>query len=553
MPSPRLIAALVLAVAALAPATAHAGTYRVYTCAAGGSHFPNAAWGALPAAGYVTDTDCTARGSLIGLRVDPNTSLPDNTAAALRVTTPAGTTIADFTLSRELEYNGTPSVAGTHAMYAIYQLGPTVFAGAGYFNPTIRSALNALRSWYGFPSRNVDLPRATATRAGFPALAGYRGDANTLTIQVGCYRYGTPCSGGTRTYHVLHGVDLTVNDPVPPLPTVAAEGLLAGGERDGSDPVVLTATDSAGIRRTEIIDVTNPTAPHVVGAEDYVTGTTDAGRRCVFNAPAPCPGLTREVVRPTALQVGFRRLLVRTTDAGGNTADRGPYTVAVVTPSNRGPLNGGGATETATLSAGFVATGRRQRTVSYGARVRIRGRLTNAAGAPVTGADLLVRTRDRRPGAPLVERGSVRTAPDGSFTYLIRAFASRTLEVAWRSHAYDARAAVTSRLTLLARARATLRASTRRPRVGRPVRLSGRLLSPAARVTVLVQGRRLGTRRWMTFADTTTDARGRFRARYRFRTPAARGARFAFRARIRPGARYPFATGYSRALTVRVR
>ena len=258
-------------------------------------------------------------------------------------------------------------------------------------------------------------------------------------------------------------------------------------------------------------------------------------------------------MRPTALQVGFRRLLVRTTDAGGNTADRGPYTVAVVTPSNRGPLNGGGATETATLSAGFVTTSRRQRTVSYGARVRIRGRLTNAAGAPVTGAELLVRTRDRRPGAPLAERGSVRTAPDGSFTYLIRAFASRTLEVAWRSHAYDARPAATSRLTLLARARATLRASTRRPRVGRRVRLSGRLLSPAARVTVLVQGRRLGSRRWMTFADTTTDARGRFRARYRFRTAAARGARFAFRAKIRPGARYPFATGYSRALIVRVR
>ena len=327
MPSPRLIAALVLAVAALAPATAHAGTYRVYTCAAGGSHFPNAAWGALPAAGYVTDTDCTARGSLIGLRVDPNTSLPDNTAAALRVTTPAGTTIADFTLSRELEYNGTPSVAGTHALYAIYQLGPTVFAGAGYYNPAIRSALNALRSWYGFPSRNVDLPRATATRAGFPRSRATAATPPRSRSRSAATATARPAPAAARTYHVLYGVDLTVNDPVPPLPTVAAEGLLAGGERDGSDPVVLTATDNAGIRRAEIIDVTNPAAPQVVGAEDYVTGTTDARRRCVFNAPAPCPDLTREVVRPTALQVGFRRLLVRTTDAGGNTADRGPYTV----------------------------------------------------------------------------------------------------------------------------------------------------------------------------------------------------------------------------------
>ena len=126
----------------------------------------------------------------------------------------------------------------------------------------------------------------------------------------------------------------------------------------------------------------------------------------------------------------------------------------------------------------------------------------------MTGAELLVRTRDRRPGAPLAERGSVRTAPDGSFTYLIRAFASRTLEVAWRSHAYDARPAATSRLTLLARARATLRASTRRP-ARRPAGPAQRAAAvPAARVTVILQGRRLGSRRCMTFADTTTDAAG---------------------------------------------
>jgi hypothetical protein len=258
-------------------------------------------------------------------------------------------------------------------------------------------------------------------------------------------------------------------------------------------------------------------------------------------------------VRPTALQAGLRRVLVRTTDTGGNTTDRGPYTVAVVTPSNRGPLNGGGATETGKLTAGFAFARGQRRTVDYGAKVRIRGRLTNAGGAPVAGAELLVRTRDRRPGAPLVQRASVRTAPDGSYSYLLRAFASRSLEIAWLSHLYDSRPAATAHLTLLARARATLHASTRRPRVNRPMTLRGRLLSPARRVPVLLQGRRLGTRRWMTFADTSTDAHGRFRVRYRFRTAAARGMRFAFRAKVRPGARYPFTVGYSRALSVRVR
>jgi len=40
---------------------------------------------------------------------------------------------------------------------------------------------------------------------------------------------------------------------------------------------------------------------------------------------------------------------------------------------------------------------------------------------------------------------------------------------------------------------------------------------------------------------------------YRFRDRASRGKRFRFRAKLRAGKRYPFATGYSRRVTVRVR
>ena len=40
---------------------------------------------------------------------------------------------------------------------------------------------------------------------------------------------------------------------------------------------------------------------------------------------------------------------------------------------------------------------------------------------------------------------------------------------------------------------------------------------------------------------------------YRFRDPSSRGQRFRFRAKLRAGKTYPFATGYSRRVTVRVR
>ena len=61
-------------------------------------------------------------------------------------------------------------------------------------------------------------------------------------------------------------------------------------------------------------------------------------------------------MRPTGLAAGARTLKVRITDAGGNVLEQGPYAVNVATPSDRGPLNGSGATEDATLSAHFSGT-----------------------------------------------------------------------------------------------------------------------------------------------------------------------------------------------------
>jgi hypothetical protein len=72
-------------------------------------------------------------------------------------------------------------------------------------------------------------------------------------------------------------------------------------------------------------------------------------------------------------------------------------------------------------------------------------------------------------------------------------------------------------------------------------------------VTVILQGRRPGSRRFTTFADTSTRKGGRFAVGYRFRDPASRGRRFTFRAKLKPNRRYPFETGYSRRVNVRVR
>jgi hypothetical protein len=548
------ILAVTVALLLTAPAVASAGTYHVYTCVAGGKVFPNGAWKATNVPGVVQDSSCA--GNSIALTVPAGARMADNTSAALTFTSPAGTTIADFSLTRQIGFTN-PIVAGTHKYFLFYSLGPTIFAGAGNYADATRNALNVQKQWYGYPEGNVAVAKGAVTKASFPALAAYKGDANTLVLRVGCFSRGTPCSvdTGGAISHILHGSDVTISDPTAPTVTVEASGLVAGGSVAGSDPVTVTATDNSGIQKIELLDVSNPAAPAVVGVEDYTVDRTDTSKLCDFSLPAPCPALSRETVRATSLGAGQRSLLVRVTDAGGNVVDRGPYSVFAVTPSDRGAANGANATDTGTLSViwtkGLKAN---RRTLDYGAKAGIRGRLTNSLGQPIPGAKVLLLSRDLRQGASPVQRGSFTTDADGRFNTIVAASASRLLQFAWLSHTNDIRFAANGYLALQARASSTLTVSTRRPRVGHTITISGQLKGVSrGGAPVIVQGRAAGSKHYETFADTTASSSGRFKVRYRFRSSSSRGHSFVFRARIRPAAKFPYETGYSKTVTVRVK
>jgi hypothetical protein len=136
----------------------------------------------------------------------------------------------------------------------------------------------------------------------------------------------------------------------------------------------------------------------------------------------------------------------------------------------------------------------------------------------------------------------------------VRAQASRQLQLAWRSRANDVRFAANGYLTLKARAAGTLRVRPRAVRVGRSVRLTGRLKGVRrAGVPIVLQGKLRGARRFQTFADTTSSRRGTFRGRYTFRSAGSRGRVFVFRARIRRAPGFPYETGATRTVRVRVR
>ena len=527
----------------------------MYTCVAGGKTWANGAWKTADIPGVVEDSSCA--GNLIGLTVPAGARMADNTSSALTFTSPAGTTIADFTLTRQIGYNE-PGRRRDASLLRQLLARPDRLRGSGELpQPDARCAelseavvrLSGGQRGGGqeHGQSRASSPRSPPTPA-TPTNSSCASAASTARRRA----RSTPAA---RISHILHGSDITINDPTPPALAVEASGLLSGGARNGSDPVTLTATDGAGIRRVELLDVTNPAAPALVGYEDYGESRTDANRICDYSQAGPCPSLSHETVRATALPAGQRLVTVRVTDTGGNVVDSGPYPVFAVTPSDRGAFNGAGATESGTLAVVWTAGGKsNRRTLSYGAKAGIRGRLLNSDGQPVTGAKVLLLTRDLRQGALLIPRTTVTTDRDGRFHTTVSATASRLLQFAWLSRVNDIRFAANGYLTLQARASSTLTVATRRPRVGRSFTISGQLRGVSrGGVPVVVQGRARGSRRYETFADTTTSSSGRFKVRYRFRSSGSRGRSFVFRARIRPASRFPYETGYSKTVTVRVR
>jgi hypothetical protein len=212
--------------------------------------------------------------------------------------------------------------------------------------------------------------------------------------------------------------------------------------------------------------------------------------------------------------------------------------------------NGTPSSPDARLVAGF-GRGRLRRTVAFGRGARARVGLTDGAGAPIAGAALQVLTREIRAESEWQLAPAVTTDAAGRARLPLAAGTSRLVRLEYRAHVGDSRPAAAVQVRLDVRAGVTLRIRPRRVRAGSAIRLAGRLLAtPATRLGKLVtfQAREHG--RWRDFRSARTRRGGRFAARYRFST-GARGT-FPIRAIARADAAYPYATGRSPAVRVRV-
>ncbi len=562
---------------ALGAPSAHAGSYAVYSCTIDGGSFGNNAWvvGNNPAgnAAYGADPTCAQSGDPLAVSLAPNTAYGAGTFAALWLYAPAQTTITDFkVVLRHLWFAPPLSGYPTERTYTLASFGDVFYSGTGLFRQADQDALSAEGHWYGYrgahQSGAADTGAITLTRASSPrAMAAPA--APYLTISTGCYTDdGSACSLGTdgagnvgTALVQLYGSRVTITDDTPPaLDALAAgKGLLAPGTRSGDEPVTFTATDNVGIRRAELVDVSDAADQRVVGAEDYNAVPTDAKARCDFTRPRPCPDLKDETIAASAPVAGRRTLIVRVTDAAGNQAVSSPFVVTA-----RGAVNGTGGGDGARLVAGFpghtyrgrgkarkrVGVLRPTKTVGYGHAATVRGILRNAAGQPVAGAELRLLVRNLKLGSHYSDRGAVTTGADGRFNFGITHGASRRVRIAYRGHAGDAGLTAKSDVTFNTKARITARAP-HRVRAHGVARFRGHLVGrplPPHGVTLELQAHQPG-RGWRTVKTTRTRKGGAYSTLYRFNSA---GGRFTFRMRLRPNDSYPYARGTSRPMRVRV-
>lgn len=189
--------------------------------------------------------------------------------------------------------------------------------------------------------------------------------------------------------------------------------------------------------------------------------------------------------------------------------------------------------------------------VGYGRAAWFRGRLLTRDRNPIQDAEVLVFSQARRAGAPMRLVATVKTSRRGGFAYRAPRGVSRTIR--FRYGGTGTIRSATREIGLLVRARTTIRPSRRLFVNGETMRLRGRLrghsIPPEGKLVelqVLLRGR------WRTFATTRAGQDRRWYYDYRFDGTRGRQT-YRFRARVPREATYPYETGGSRVVRVRVR
>jgi hypothetical protein len=197
---------------------------------------------------------------------------------------------------------------------------------------------------------------------------------------------------------------------------------------------------------------------------------------------------------------------------------------------------------------------RRTRSLAYGRRAVVSGRLTSGAGAPLPRRRIELVESFAADAVPAHRATTVLTAEDGTFLARLRPGPSRRIEVRFPGDAV-LNSASAHQLALRVPTKVRIRASAARAAVGgRPVVFSGSVgrrgaAIPSAGIAVELQFSIAGSG-WSEFRTVQTDRRGRFRYPYAFSDDDSRGVRFRFRAFVPAQEGWQYEPGASRPVTV---
>jgi hypothetical protein len=251
---------------------------------------------------------------------------------------------------------------------------------------------------------------------------------------------------------------------------------------------------------------------------------------------------------------GSHRLTVTVLDAAGNAAPVLNRVLTVDNPPPPGGPNGRNASAQAMLSVRWSGTAKASVVGGFDRARAVVGRLATAGGAPIAGAQIEVHATPAYTGARSVAIASPLTDANGGFRLGVPpGSSSRTLRFAYRAHFGDGRPAATATLRLRTPAAIALHVTPHTAAAGRTIVFRGLLRGspiPRGGKQLVLEARSPGSG-WIEFKVIHTDARGRFRASYRFKFPGP--ADYAFRARSEAESDFPFAAGASKPVRVHER
>lgn len=396
----------------------------------------------------------------------------------------------------------------------------------------------------GWPANNAGESQRTFQISGF-----YFGEP---WIYLACDGNYTPgCDAGPGI--AVHYIAATEVDPVPPKIDELQGSLLEGGVLRGHQTIEARASDKGGGLSKVSISVNGLPAGEPDTANCNLVHTerpTVVGS--VAATTTPCPAtLEPSWTLDTALYPfhnGENVVQVCASDYASrsepNTTCSSPQTVDVDDSCVESAVVGGQI-----LSAQFTSSHNENVTVPFNHPAEVSGELADNAGDAVGGATICVEMQTLGNDGGVVPVATATTDPGGHFSYQVPPGPNRHILLAYRHDTFQ----VARSVNYYAHAKPTLRVRPNKVRGRRRVRISGKLPGPnAAGRVVILQASALHSKRWYTFHRATANGKGIFHSRYRFGA-TTRTTTYRLRAVIPRQAGYPWETGHSKPVRVKVR